>query len=57
MEESLKRLKKVRGTEKSSGNQGPTDDDKIRHQFILDIESYGKNVSHKLLPELLICIR
>ncbi|KAK3093714.1 hypothetical protein FSP39_019157 [Pinctada imbricata] len=44
MEESLKRLKKVRGTDKSSGNQGPTDDDKIRHQFILDIEHYGKQV-------------
>lgn len=44
MEDSLKRLKKVRGTDKSVGNQGMTDDDKIRQQLILDITSYGNQV-------------
>ena len=42
MEDSLKRLKKVRGTEKTS--QGISDDDKIRTQLILDIASYGDQV-------------
>ena len=44
MEESLKRLKKGRGQEKSSGSQGITDDDKIRQQLILDITNYGIQV-------------
>ena len=43
MEDSLKRLKKGRGTEKS-GSQGMTDDDKIRQQLILDIGYYGDQV-------------
>ena len=43
MEDSLKRLKKGRGTEKS-GSQGLTDDDKIRQQLILDIGYYGDQV-------------
>ena len=43
MEDSLKRLKKGRGTEKS-GSQGMTDDDKIRQQLILDIGFYGDQV-------------
>lgn len=42
MEESLKRLKKGRGTDKVS--QGFTDDDKIRQQVVIDIESYGQQV-------------
>lgn len=46
MEDSLKRLKKVRGTDKSTGNQGMSDDDKIRQQLILDISSYGKQVKY-----------
>lgn len=45
MEDSLKRLKKVRGTEKSSGSQGMSDDDKIRQQLVLDISNYGTQVS------------
>ncbi|KAL4237416.1 Conserved oligomeric Golgi complex subunit 2 [Mactra antiquata] len=45
MEDSLKRLKKVRGTEKSSGSQGISDDDKIRQQLILDITNYGDQMS------------
>lgn len=44
MEESLKRLKKGRGTDKSSGSQGFTDDDKIRQQVMIDIENYGQQV-------------
>ncbi|KAK7104007.1 hypothetical protein V1264_018785 [Littorina saxatilis] len=44
MEESLKRLKKVRGSEKSSSSQGLSDDDKIRSQIIVDIEELGKQV-------------
>lgn len=44
MEESLKRLKKVRGSDRSSSNQGLSDDDKIRQQIILDIEELGKKV-------------
>lgn len=44
MEESLKRLKKGRGTDKSSGSHGFTDDDKIRQQVVLDIENYGQQV-------------
>lgn len=46
MEESLKRLKKGRGTDKSSGSQGFTDDDKIRQQVVLDIENYGQQILH-----------
>ena len=46
MEESLKRLKKGRGTDKSSGSHGFTDDDKIRQQVVLDIENYGQQISH-----------
>ena len=45
MEESLKRLKKGRGTDKSSGSHGFTDDDKIRQQVVLDIENYGQQVN------------
>lgn len=45
MEDSLKRLKKGRGTEKSSGSQGMTDDDKIRQQLVLDISNYGVQMS------------
>ncbi|WAR18458.1 COG2-like protein [Mya arenaria] len=41
MEDSLKRLKKVRGTDKGSGSLGMSDDDKIRQQFILDITNLG----------------
>lgn len=44
VEDSLKRLKKNRGTDKNAGNQGMTDDDKIRQQFIVDIESFGAQV-------------
>lgn len=44
MEDSLKRLKKVRGTDKSLGTQGMSDDDKIRQQLILDITSYSEQV-------------
>lgn len=44
MEDSLKRLKKGRGTEKSTGPQGLTDDDKIRQQLIIDICNYGNQV-------------
>ncbi|XP_022332171.2 conserved oligomeric Golgi complex subunit 2-like [Crassostrea virginica] len=40
VEDSLKRLKKNRGTDKSAGSQGMTDDDKIRQQFIVDIENF-----------------
>ena len=43
MEDSLKRLKKGRGTEKT-GSQGMTDDDKIRQQLIVDICYYGDQV-------------
>ncbi|XP_060063002.1 conserved oligomeric Golgi complex subunit 2-like [Ylistrum balloti] len=45
MEDSLKRLKRVRGTDKGAGSQGLTDDDKIRQQIILDIDSYGQQVT------------
>ncbi|XP_033733941.1 conserved oligomeric Golgi complex subunit 2-like isoform X2 [Pecten maximus] len=45
MEDSLKRLKRVRGTDKGAGSQGLTDDDKIRHQIILDIDSYGQQIT------------
>ncbi|XP_076463850.1 conserved oligomeric Golgi complex subunit 2-like isoform X2 [Babylonia areolata] len=44
MEESLKRLKKVRGSDKASSNQGMSDDDKIRSQIIIDIEELGKQM-------------
>lgn len=44
VEDSLKRLKKNRGTDKNASNQGMTDDDKIRQQFIVDIESFGAQV-------------
>lgn len=44
MEDSLKRLKKGRGTEKT-GTQGMTDDDKIRQQLIIDICYYGDQIS------------
>ena len=49
MEDSLKRLKKVRGTDKSSGNQGMSDDDKIRQQLILDITNYGEQVRNVVI--------
>ncbi|XP_052769942.1 conserved oligomeric Golgi complex subunit 2-like [Mya arenaria] len=45
MEDSLKRLKKVRGTDKGSGSLGMSDDDKIRQQFILDITNLGDQLS------------
>ncbi|KAH3850726.1 conserved oligomeric Golgi complex subunit 2-like [Dreissena polymorpha] len=45
MEESLKRLKKVRGTEKTTGSQGMSDDDKIRKQLIIDIENFGEQMA------------
>ncbi|KAJ8308390.1 hypothetical protein KUTeg_013264 [Tegillarca granosa] len=45
MEDSLKKLRKVRGTDKSSGSQGMTDDDKIRTQLVIDIENYGRQIS------------
>lgn len=45
MEDSLKKLRKVRGTDKSSGSQGMTDDDKIRTQLVIDIENYGSQVN------------
>ena len=45
MEDSLKRLKKARGTGVSIGTQGMSDDDKIRQQLIIDIEYYGQQVS------------
>jgi hypothetical protein len=53
MEESLKRLKKVRGSEKaldkmSASSQGLSDDDKIRSQIIIDIEELGKQASYCL---------
>lgn len=48
MEESLKRLKKVRGSEKNldkmANTQGLSDDDKIRSQIIIDIEELEKQV-------------
>ncbi|CAG2199435.1 COG2 [Mytilus edulis] len=46
MEESLKRLKKGRGTDKSAGSQGFTDDDKIRQQVMIDIENYGQQITN-----------
>lgn len=45
MEESLKRLKKVRGSDKLMGSQGMSDDDKIRQQLILDITCFGDQVT------------
>ncbi|ESO93530.1 hypothetical protein LOTGIDRAFT_232605 [Lottia gigantea] len=47
MEESLKRLKKARGTDKSSdsNSHGMSDDDKVRQQIILDIDCYGNQIS------------
>ncbi|XP_029642669.1 conserved oligomeric Golgi complex subunit 2 [Octopus sinensis] len=44
MEDSLKRLKKARGTGVSTGLPGMTDDDKIRQQLIIDIEHYAQQV-------------
>lgn len=44
MEDSLKRLKKARGTGVSTGTLGMSDDDKIRQQLIIDIEYYGQQV-------------
>lgn len=44
MEESLKRLKKVRGSDKACSIQGMSDDDKIRSQIIIDIEELGKQM-------------
>lgn len=46
MEESLKRLKK--GKNKAGGATGPTDDDKIRLQLLLDVKGYGEQVCKKL---------
>ncbi|XP_064599671.1 conserved oligomeric Golgi complex subunit 2-like isoform X1 [Liolophura sinensis] len=45
MEDSLKRLKKARGTGPTAGSQGMSDDDKIRQQLILDIDCYGQQMS------------
>ncbi|XP_041354010.1 conserved oligomeric Golgi complex subunit 2-like [Gigantopelta aegis] len=45
MEDSLKRLKKARGSDKSSGGtHGMTDDDKIRQQLCVDVATFGKEV-------------
>ncbi|XP_071080140.1 conserved oligomeric Golgi complex subunit 2-like isoform X1 [Haliotis cracherodii] len=44
MEDSLKRLKKARGTDKTGGGQGISDDDKIRQQLIIDIANFGEQV-------------
>ena len=44
MEESLKRLKAARGTTSNSGNQGMSDDDKIRSQLSLDVSEYISQV-------------
>lgn len=44
MEDSLKRLKKARGTGTNASLHGVTDDDKIRLQLIIDIDSYGEQV-------------
>ena len=44
MEESLKRLKKGRGTAESK-NKGLSDDDKIRLQLQLDVAAFGKQVN------------
>lgn len=45
MEESLKRLKKVRGSDKTSNTQGLSDDDKIRSQIIIDIDELAKQMT------------
>ena len=45
MEESLKRLKAARGTSATGGNQGMTDDDKIRLQLTLDVKEFGQQVN------------
>lgn len=44
MEESLKRLKRGKGTSHSSAQQGMSDDDKIRLQIFLDVQQFGKQV-------------
>ena len=44
MEESLKRLKKARGSNTSSSAQGMSDDDKIRLQLYLDVKEYDEQV-------------
>ncbi|XP_074648314.1 conserved oligomeric Golgi complex subunit 2-like [Tubulanus polymorphus] len=43
MEDSLKRLKKARGSI-TSLSQGMTDDDKIRTQFKIDIKEFGEQI-------------
>lgn len=48
MEESLKRLKRAKGSSASSG-QGLSDDDKIRLQLFLDVQTFGKLVSIVML--------
>ncbi|XP_050417131.1 conserved oligomeric Golgi complex subunit 2 [Patella vulgata] len=49
MEESLKRLKKARGTDKTndSNSHGMSDDDKVRQQIIIDVKCYGEKISSK----------
>lgn len=56
VEDSLKRLKKNRGTDKSAGSQGMTDDDKIRQQFIVDIENFEAQVALKFTENISIHI-
>ena len=45
MEDSLKRLKRARGSSTNLAAQGMTDDDKIRLQLWLDVKSFGEEVS------------
>lgn len=52
-EESLKRLRKERTAQTS--NNGTSDDDKIRMQLVIDVDSFVKDaqsMSIDLLPEL-----
>ena len=45
MEESLRRLKKARGTDKEKEKAGGvTDSDKIRTQIIIDIDNFNSQV-------------
>jgi hypothetical protein len=58
-EESLKRLRKDRNTSSSMPTVGVSDDDKIRIQLVIDVDSFVKearSLSSEPLPELQVLL-
>lgn len=53
MEDSLRRLKKVKSTGNLKSNSTMSDDDKIRLQFYIDVESFGEKVRKLISLNLL----